>query len=465
MLENYIDLFQDKMVHSVCDLINIPSVYEQSNDPNKPFGESINKALEYILELGKSLGFKTKNMDGYCGYIELGEGEELVGIIGHLDVVPGGDNWDTPPFAATISNGCIYGRGAIDDKGPVIASLYAMKAVKEYTTVHKRVRLILGLNEERDWKGISYYKQKEEHPSISFSPDADFPCIYAEKAVITMTLLQHYFPSEQDSIILKKLFDDHNAINVVPKLATAILKVNSSMEECISLLKEIIQRYGYEIDIYKMDDHHLKLTSYGTAAHSAHPDLGVNAISRLLIVLYGIFMKHNLHLPLLDKFFQYLNEDFNGNKLGINIPDESGILTCNVGTLSFENDQIQIGLNLRVPIHTSTDFVQTKIKEQMEVPHLITIAIQETKPSLFLPKDHSLVQTLCHIFNETTGLNASPIAIGGATYARAFPNCVSFGPNMPGSQDMCHQANEFISLSNLTLSSKLYAKAIYELAK
>ena len=131
MLEEYIEKNKQEIITKTQQLIQIPSVYERTDNPKQPFGKNINKALEYMLSLGKQLGFRTKNIDGYCGYIEFGEGEELVGIIGHLDVVPAGDNWTYSPFSGTIFDNKIYGRGAIDDKGPVIASLYAMKAVMD----------------------------------------------------------------------------------------------------------------------------------------------------------------------------------------------------------------------------------------------------------------------------------------------------------------------------------------------
>ena len=147
MFESVIENYKNEIIENTCKLIKIPSVYEKTNNQQKPFGENCNKALEFMLNLGRKMGFKTKNIDGYCGYIECGEGEELIGIIGHLDVVPAGEGWKYEPFSATISNDKIYGRGAIDDKGPVISSLYAMKAVTNSTKLNKRVRLILGLYE------------------------------------------------------------------------------------------------------------------------------------------------------------------------------------------------------------------------------------------------------------------------------------------------------------------------------
>lgn len=193
-----------------------------------PFGEGAKKALDYALDLGNRLGFRTKNIDNYCGYIEFGEGKNLLGIIGHLDVVPSGDGWDTPPFSSTIKDGKIFGRGAIDDKGPVVASLYAMKAIKDNIKINSRVRLILGINEEKDWKCIKHYKEKEELPTIGFSPDADFPCIYAEKGIATVYLKDDFTKYKDYPIKISNIDCNNNAINVVPKICNVTLDIDSS---------------------------------------------------------------------------------------------------------------------------------------------------------------------------------------------------------------------------------------------
>ena len=214
MIEEFIEKNRDEIIKKLQELIQIPSINSKSNNQKYPFGENANKALEYTLNLGKSLGFRTKNIDGYCGYIEFGEGNELIGIIGHLDVVPEGEDWTYPPFSGTVSDGYIFGRGAIDDKGPVIASLYAMKYVMDTGNIKKRVRLILGLDEERNWDCIKYYKEHEEIPSIGFSPDADFPCIYAEKAVLTQEIKSDISQFKNLYIKIKDIDCNNNAINL-----------------------------------------------------------------------------------------------------------------------------------------------------------------------------------------------------------------------------------------------------------
>lgn len=389
------------------------------------------------------------------------------GIIGHLDVVPEGENWTYPPFSGKIINGNIFGRGAIDDKGPVVSSLYAMKTVMENCKVKKRVRLILGLNEENNWKCINYYKKHEEIPTIGFSPDADFPCIYAEKSILTSYLQMNYSEYLSKDIIITNINCNNNALNVVPKICSVTLKINNnniSINNFIDKLKEIKQNYDFEIDIYKIDDENIKLTSHGIQAHSAHPDLGVNSISRLIIILDDIFKSYNINIELFDFFNKYICTEYYGEKLGINFEDESGKLTLNVGRFSLENSNLKIGMNLRVPIKTNILDVENSFLNFLDSYTNVNFETTNYMPALYVSKDDYLVKTLCKIYNEETHSNLEPIAIGGATFARAFKNCISFGANFPGNKDMCHQTDEYISIANLINSCKIYARAIYELS-
>lgn len=467
MFENYIDKYKDDIVSKTIRLIQIPSIHEESKNPSKPFGEEADKALEYFLSLGAELGFRTKNIDGYCGYVEFGEGSELVGIIGHLDVVPVGDGWTYEPFEGTIHNGNLYGRGAIDDKGPVIASLYAMKVVMDNYKVNKRVRLIVGINEERDWKCIEYYKGHEEIPTIAFSPDADFPCIYAEKGVLTLFLQDDYSSYLNEPIIIEDVNCKNNAINVVPKECTTTIRINNdniSVDSLIDTVNLISEANSFKINIKKLDNKRISIISLGTASHAAHPEHGSNAISKLLVLLYEVFSKYNTNIGILHFFYNYLGLDYNGSKLGINIEDESGKLTINVGNISIEDNKLKLGLNIRVPVKTKLSIITDKFIEASNPYPKITVKVNDIKEPLYVPKNNYLINTLCDIYNKMTGQNAEPIAIGGATYARAFSNCVSFGANMPGNKDMCHQADEYININDLILASKIYAEAIYKLA-
>ena len=466
MINKYIDNLKDEIIEETCNLINIPSVSEETLDPEMPFGKGAKDALEYALNLGKKLGFRTKNIDGYCGYIEFGEGEKLVGIIGHLDVVPSGDGWDTNPFNATIKNGKIYGRGAIDDKGPVVASLYAMKAIKDNLKVDSRVRLILGINEEKDWKCINHYKEKEEFPTVGFSPDADFPCIYAEKGIETIYIKEDYSKYKNLPIKITGIDCNNNAINVVPKYCKIVLEVDNSkinIEAINTFLNNTIKELDFDIS-YSIKENKIELISKGIQAHAAHPDLGKNAISPLIILLNKTFNNFDCQINLFNFFEKHIGTEFNGESLNISTVDESGKLTLNVGNIEYNENYITIGLNLRIPVNTPIKNITNSVSEICNKYNLKTSQGNSQEP-LYIPKDSSLVKTLCNIFNKETGFSYEPIAIGGGTYARAFPNCVSFGANFPKDIDMCHQANEFVDIEKLILSSKIYAKAILELSK
>lgn len=466
MLDEYIDHLQDEMVKETCHLINFPSISVETNTPSMPFGESAKQALDYILDLGDRLGFRTKNLDNYCGYIEFGEGDKLIGIIGHLDVVPSGDGWLTPPFEATVKNGNIYGRGAIDDKGPVIASLYAMKAIKDNLKLSCRVRLILGLNEEKGWKCVKHYKEKEELPTIAFSPDADFPCIYAEKGIATIYLKEPYSTYENFPIKILNIDCNNNAINVVPKICKVTLSIDTSqiqISDVTEFLNREIDESNFDIN-YSIEQNSIFLSSAGIPAHAAHPDLGENAISPMIVLLARLFRNFKYPISLFEFFDTYIGNEWNGKSLDLDLKDESGNLTLNVGNFCFYESSLQIGINLRIPVSTPIQEVTNSIIKKCKNYSLDTF-IAGLQDPLYLPKDHSLVKTLCNIYNKATDSNLEPIAIGGGTYSRAFPNCISFGANFPGDTDMCHQANEFISINKLVLACKIYAEAIYELSK
>ena len=460
ILNNYIDKMKDEIINKTCEIINITSVFNDSDGSNTPFGIHTVEALNYILNLGKTFGFRTKNIDNKCGYIEFGKGDKLLGIIGHLDVVPAEDDWTYSPFNSTIDNNNIYGRGAVDDKGPVIATLYAMKAVADNYNLNKRVRLILGLNEETNWECIERYKETEELPDISFSPDANFPCIYAEKTIESLYLKQKY---EKNPIIyIEDISTNNNAINVVPKYCSVTLKYdNSKISNIMEELTKLITKYNYNVNIEEIDNSTIKLISLGISAHAAHPELGTNSLSKLLIILYELFNIYNINLDLLEYFTKYIGDDYTGKNLGINFEDESGILTLNTAQFILEDNTLSLGFNLRIPVTIDYNIIEETFKKHCN--NNIEVKVARIQDPLYLEKSHPLVKQLCNIFNEYNNSNLPPIAIGGGTYARAFENCISFGPQMPNNKDMCHQTDEYISIDNLIFCTKVYAEAILKL--
>ena len=362
-------------------------------------------------------------------------------------------------FRGTIFNNKVYGRGAIDDKGPTIASLYAMKYVMDNFNFPNRVRLILGLDEENNWESINHYKSNEEEPEVSFSPDADFPCIYAEKEVISSYLSSPYFINNTNCLNIIDIDCNSNALNVVPKFCCATILVNDiAIENVVSFINNFKQ---YDLEI-TTSANTLKIISKGKQAHAAHPDLGINAISNLISILSITFKHFKCPNDFLSYVHTYINTDYLGDSLAINFNDFSGSLTLNVGSFEFKNNLLKLGLNIRIPVtfdshHVTNAFINTI----QDLP--IKYEIYKIIPKLYLDSSSNLITTLTDIFNNENNSNFKPITIGGATYARAFHNCTSFGPNFPNTKDMCHQTDEFISISNLLFCIRVYSHAILEI--
>lgn len=466
MFKEFVKNNEENIINTISELVKFNSVSNETGNPDMPFGKECKGVLERTLEIAKTMGFRTKNIDGYCGYIEFGEGTELVGIIGHLDIVPAKmeDGWTSSPFEATVRDGKLYGRGTIDDKGPVIASLFAMKAVADNCKINKRVRLIIGLNEEKDSKCMARYKETEEIPTISFSPDANFPAIYAEKGILSLALTNTF---SLDNFEIIEIDTQNNALNVVPKYASITLKYigNSEMPQF---------EPTDNIKVENLDCSTIKIISTGIAAHAAHPSLGKNAIYNLVNYLLKYFKNEYLetliHLGIFEiespeflsrKDIDYATE-FEDNSV---IQDESGILTSNVACLEYENGKLTIKINLRVPVKNKLDDIILQYRKLANIFENIEVKTLSASDALYVEKDSFLVTTLVDIFNKATGTKNEAIAIGGGTYARCFPNCIAYGPTMPNDKDMCHQVDEYIELSKLFLATNIYAEAIYELAK
>ena len=465
-IKNYIEENKNNIIDTLSNLISYKSVSVETNDPEKPFGEECKKALDYILELGKKMGFRTKNIDGYCGYIEFGEGEELVGIVGHLDVVPANikDGWISDPFKLDIRDDKIFGRGSIDDKGPVVASLYAMKYVADNMKINKRIRLILGLNEETGWKCINHYKEVEEIPTIGFSPDANFPAIYAEKGILSLEISNKF---EFDKFEILDIDTNGNALNVVPKYVSIKIKFNG-----LGQVPDF--KSNDRIKVTDLGENIFKIEAYGKASHAAFPGNGVNAITILFKYLLNYIKSEYIETLMHLGIFELESPEFLSrediayatefNDISV-IQDESGILTSNIADLKYEEGKLKIRLNLRVPVKTELDKIILQYRKLKNIYENLEIKVLSRQEPLYVDKDSFLVTKLVDVYNKVTCTKKETIAIGGGTYARAFNNCIAYGATMPGQPDMCHQVDEYISLDNLFLACEIYAEAIYELAK
>jgi succinyl-diaminopimelate desuccinylase len=461
-LNKKIDAMRNDLIKSTQEILRIRSVEEEAIE-GAPFGEGVAKSLECALDISRRLGFKTVNLDGYVGYAEFGEGEDYVGVLGHLDVVPEGDGWIYPPYGAEIHDGKIYARGAMDDKGPTIAALYGLNAIKEAgLALSKKVRIIFGTNEETGSQEIHHYLSREKPPVAGFTPDAEYPIIYAEKGLTVFELVRNLEVKGSGEVIIK-LIRGGSRPNVVPDYCEARLLANNP-EEVVQAVADFAARNKYDLRA-ELSDGEVVVKSIGVAAHGSVPQLGRNAIMRL----FGFLGTLETGKSDIGDFIAFMNKyvglEVHGQSYGIGLEDEaSGRLTFNVGVINMDEDRVVMTLNIRYPVTFKFEQVLVPFKARLEGTGIMIENMAQQDP-LYFPEDHELIKTLQRVYTEQTGREATLLAIGGGTYAKEMPNIVAFGPIFPGKPDLDHQANEYIEVEDLVLNAKIYAHAIYELAK
>lgn len=443
-IKRELDLIKPDLVKSIKELVSIPSVINESSS-RYPFGENIDKALKKVLEICNNLGFKVYyDPEGYYGYAEIGEGKDLVAVLGHMDVVPPGalDAWTYNPFEPIIKDGKLYGRGSQDDKGPTLAALYAAKAIMNLgITFNKRLRFIFGTDEENLWRDMKKYMEKEEKPTVGFTPDSTFPLIYAEKG-----LLQIVLEGKNESAVL---LEGGNAFNSVPD---SIIYTGEKQEELKSKLDEL--KYEYELV-----ESGIKVT--GRSAHAQVTEKGINAISRLAIALKDI----GITSKVIEFISNEIKEDPFAERIFGSLEDEdSGKLKFNIGKISLRENET-LCIDIRIPVTVGKDEIVNKISK---TAHKYGLSYKEHDwlKSIYIPQDHFLVRTLMDVYQEVTkDTKSKPISSGGATYARAMNNCVAFGAILPGRVKTEHQPNEHIVLEDMYTALEIYAKAIHELTR
>lgn len=453
-----VDAMRDQIIRSTQELVQIKSV-EEAALPGMPFGKGINDSLEYVLKLAQELGFKTKNVDGYAGHAEMGQGDEIVAILVHLDVVPEGSNWTYPPYGAEIHDGKIYGRGVIDDKGPAIAALYAMKAVADSgLPMNKRVRIIFGTDEESGWKDLDYYFKHEEMPAIGFAPDAEFPAIHGEKGIMIFSLEQQL--NEVSGEIRVKSVKGGNAPNMVPDTCEAVLTGN------LAAAKQAFDAYvaKHQVKLEWVEGAEAIVRSYGISSHGSLPESGLNAASQLMMFLasleiggdFGAFAK---------AYAAKIGMEYYGESIGCDLHDDaSGRLVFNVGMLDVTENLAKVVVNIRYPVTKTAAEVYSGMRAALADTRIQIVEGSDSRP-LYVPADDELVVKLMAVYRELTGDDSKPITIGGGTYARAIKKAVAFGPLFPGQPELAHQKDEYFGVEDLILNTKIYARAIATLAE
>lgn len=457
-----IESYSAEMIDKLCEIVSIPSV-EGEPFEGKPFGLEVDRALKYTLELCDSMGLKTLNVDNYAGHAEFGEGEDTIGVVLHLDVVPAGDGWTYSPFEPVVVDGKIYGRGTTDNKGPLIAILYAIKVLKvNVGKLDKKVRIIFGTNEETRWEGIKYYLQKVEPPQFTIVPDGLFPMIFAEKGIVDIEMSNSF----DDEIIKVNYFNGGNAINSVPDEC----KIKFSSEE--EILAEIIEKLktvnvvnGFSFN-NEVKDNTIKITVKGLPAHASVPEKGMNAIAYMAKILHKILPSNSTLYNIVEFIknkFPY--SDYHGKNAGIYYEDNpSGKITCNLGTLKLENSQIKLGCNIRYPVTMDYDKLVSDFKKTVNDSKWDMAVTDHLKP-VYHPLDSYEVKSLINIYRSVSGdYSSQPISFGAGTYARALPNAVTFGGQMQSDEVQPHQNDEYLTVDNLMLMTEVYAHSIYTLA-
>lgn len=456
-----IDSYMDEIVKSISEIVQIKSVKGEA-EPGMPFGEGPTAALKKGLQEAEKLGFRTKNLDNKVGYAEIGEGEEIVGILGHLDVVPEGDleKWSLDPYSGAVKDGYIWGRGVSDNKGPVMTCLYAVKALADTgIKLNKRIRIIMGADEESGFGCMKRYLETEENVTVGFTPDATFPGIHGEKGILQVHVMKKGMEEKGDVILV--LLKGGNAVNSVPDSCQAIVE---AVQGDIETLKKCAENYllGEKIEgKIEGDGKKLKITLQGKAAHGAEPHKGINSISHMMKLLHKIGVKSQL----VDFCNSYIGLEIDGTSLGIKAEDSYGELTLNLGMAEYSEGDGILKLDIRYPITADGEAVIEKIQRNAEKEGL-TADAKTHKKSIYFDLETPFIKALGEAYTAVTGDNVSkPITIGGGTYARAMGNIIAFGGCFMDQPEFAHQPNERAKIENIHKQGDIYIRAIYNLLK
>ena len=434
----------DDLDKELSNLVSINSVYDEKTITNTaPYGKGVEKALNYVKELGTRLGFESKIINNRCAELTIGSGKKLIGIFGHTDVVPATGKWDSDPFSVSTRGDKMYGRGVSDDKGPFLASLFATKLLADHGLIKDyRVRIVIGGDEERGASClINYFEDKNrEIPDYGFTPDADFPVVYGEKGIAN----------------LKTTFDV--AIKNVTSIEAGIVP-NAVIDKAVVTLKENDDGFTKYLKDNKVDVdiNDKSLTFNGQSAHGSTPEEGINSAIIALKCLASYYKNEKL-LTLVDKISDTTGKAFACCYKTSNL----GQTTFNIGILSYKDNTLQYVTNFRYPENVSA----TSLVKDYDKELLAKTTILSNMSYLLFDKESPLIKKLMEAYQKETGdMEHGPIYLGGGTYAKDARNTVAFGAVFPGENTHMHEPNEFMVTENLHKCISIYAHAIYLLGK
>lgn len=450
---------KDDLLSDLFELLKVRSILGTDITEETPVGSGPKEALKLILSFGERDGYKTKIVDNIAGHIEVGEGEEIFGILGHVDVVPVTESeWITPPFEPNIRDGKIYARGVLDDKGPTMAGYYAVKLLDKLGVKwKKRVRIIVGSDEETGFRCVDAYFKKEETPATGFTPDGHYPLIYGEKAHANYRYNLKFVDKIKGKFNIIS-FESGLVKNMVPSEAKVVLLGNFA--ELSTLLTEYQEKEEITKSIEKLSDENILITFKGKAAHGSTPYLGISAATNLAQFLNTLDLDNN-GKNYVEFISKYLADDPYAKKLGLNYSDEEmGDATYNYGVLKYNLEE-KVGFVETDSRYPKKFDLSDKIKD-LSLENF-DIDFYANKGAHYVPKEDELVQTLLSVYRGATGDMTEPMVIGGGTYARCLKKGVAFGALFPDREDTMHQANEYMLLDDLLLSTAIFAESIYKL--
>ena len=447
--------YKEDIIEDIKRLVNIKSV-EEAPQVGMPFGEGPAKALAEALKLGEEKGFTTKNVDNYAGYIEMGSGEDLIGILAHVDVVPEGDGWTYEPYNCTLADGYLYGRGVADDKGPAIMGLYAMKIIKEMQIpLNKRIRLVLGSNEETGFGCVKHYKEVEGGFTMGFTPDAGFPVTFGEKGNYSAD-----FSAKLDNDCEVKILNlsGGEARNVVAPSCSCVIDAEAEKLEEIKVAFEKFYKENDTTGVILVENGQTTLVLDGKPAHASLPELGMNAISYMIE-----FLSRYTTCSFVTGYNELIKTDFNGKYCGAYSQDQYGITTMNIGMISTVDGVATATIDIRFPVTSEYDSNKEDIKNNFEAKGFGFRIHKSTNP-LFVDPNSDLIKALYDTYVEVTGdTENKPMTMGGGTYAKAFDNMVAFGPEFVGENNRIHMADEYISVESVLKATEIYVKALIKM--
>lgn len=446
-----IDGLRESLVETLASWIRVPSVKAEP-EGDAPFGAEVKRALNTALNDAKAMGFETRNFDNYAGDARMGRlGVDPLGILVHLDVVPTGDGWAVDPFGAVIEGDRMYGRGTSDDKGPAVAALYAMYALKQAgVPLRREVRLIFGCDEESGWEDIAHYVEHCDMPATGFSPDASFPVINTEKGMLQLSLRAK---ASKDGLFVKRI-NVGERHNVIPGLASALVAGDAALCDRVNRLAADMH---LQVEAQEHPDG-VELLSTGIAGHAAYPENAKNALGQLLLMLRAIGVTGALKT-----MADCVGMEYDGSALGVHCSDEvSGALTNNLGILNYDENGMYATLDIRYPVHANPVWLVRSIKAALGEDIDVTVDAQK-EPHHVAPNS-ALVTALLDAYHEVTDRPRECVSTGGGTYARCLSEGVAFGSAFPEDEDLAHQAGEYASIDGLMTNVRIFARAIVKLA-